>query len=314
MEDKRILIIGGTGSLGKTLIKKYQDNNTILVVSRDEQKQASLAKESWLASSVHFTIGDIKDIDSIKNCLLKFSPQVVINTAALKHIDICEKNPLESIKVNILGNVNLINAMRSMPRSYIDRTLIFVSTDKACKPINTYGMCKAISEKLYLDYAKEEHSPDVKIVRYGNVLNSNGSVIPYFQKLLKEGATELPITDERMTRFLISLEEACDLIDWAYHTNSHGKIAVPKLKSFKILDLAKVLLPSGGARITGIRPGEKLHEELISPEEWLCTEEYDNGFLIGDVPKRTEYKSYASDDDIASLDELHQTLVRGGVL
>ena len=157
-------------------------------------------------------------------------------------------------------------------------TLIFVSTDKACKPINVYGMCKAISERLYVNFAEKQKDIKVVLVRYGNVLESTGSVIPYFKSLLNKDLDYLPITDEKMTRFLLTLEQATELIDWAYfHTESHGKIAIPKIKSLKIVDIAKALGKFYGKenielREIGIRPGEKIHEEMISDEEWMRTE------------------------------------------
>ena len=222
MKDKKILLIGGTGALGQTLIKRYLDRNKILVLSRDEHKHVNLEKEYPNNKKLTFRIGDVKDIDSLRNAIEDYKPHIVINTAALKHVPICEHNPYESVNVNILGHQNLIQSVKRS--NHRIETLMFISTDKACAPMNVYGMCKAISERLYIDYAGQQTEIKVCLVRYGNVLESTGSVIPYFKKLLKEGTTYLPITDMRMTRFLLTLDRACDLIDFAYNddlTNIH---------------------------------------------------------------------------------------------
>jgi len=275
IRDKKIVIIGGTGALGKALIEKYYyKNKKIIVFSRDEHKHVDLLKKY---DKLESHLGDIRDKDSIRNCFEKHKPDIVINTAALKHVPICESNSMESVKTNILGHQNVIEVMREFKDI---ETLVFVSTDKACKPINIYGMCKAISEKLYSNYAETETTTKVVTVRYGNVLESTGSVIPYFKELLEENSSFLPITHTDMTRFLITLDDAVNLIDWAYnHPTSHGKIAVPKIKSMTMVDLAKCLIHSVDKtnqvelKVVGIRPGEKLHEEMISEEEWFRTED-----------------------------------------
>jgi len=311
MINKKILIIGGTGALGKTLIRLYQDTNQIRIFSRDEHKQVALAPN--VSSNVTFMIGDVKDKDSILNVIEEYQPHIVINTAALKHVPICEINPFESVKVNILGHQNLLDAIK-LSRHKIE-TIIFVSTDKACKPINVYGMCKSISERLYVEYAKQQTNIKVCLVRYGNVLESTGSVIPYFKQLLEKGITTLPVTDIRMTRFLLTLDQAAKLIEWSYnHPNSHGKIVVPKVQSFSIVDIAKVLLThyagsefSENLKFVGIRKGEKLHEEMISAEEWMRTED-DENYLITDNIIRDEAKSYNSFDSIMPSNKVYNFL------
>jgi len=205
MINKRIMIIGGTGALGRTLIERYNDDNSILVFSRDEHKQVKLKN---IFDGIEYQIGDVKDKDSLLQAINEYKPNVIINTAALKHVPICEENPYESVKTNIIGHRNLIDCIQ-LSNHRID-TLIFISTDKACKPINVYGMCKAISERLYIDYAKKQKDIKVVLCRYGNVLESTGSVIPYFKKLLESGVSSLPITDERMTRFTITLKESVE--------------------------------------------------------------------------------------------------------
>ena len=312
IKDKRILIIGGTGALGKTLVKRYHNDNDIIVLSRDEHKHYYLQKEY---PNVHSIIGDVKDKSSIKNCLLRFKPQIVVNAAALKHVPICEDDPFESVKTNIIGHQNIIESVNEFGDI---ETLIFVSTDKACNPINVYGMCKAISEKLYIEYAKQQTKIKVVLVRYGNVLESTGSVIPFFKSLLENDCDNLPITHKDMTRFLLTLEQATELIDWAYSFDeSHGKIAIPKIKALKVTDIANVLKQSYEVDVPfkyiGIRRGEKLHEEMISKEEWMRTEEHDN-FLIGNENMRDEQKSYNSKDSLMDSSEAYNFLQKSGVL
>ena len=328
MKNKKIIIIGGTGALGKTLIKKYHKDNTIMIFSRDEHKHVDLLKKY---PKIQSYLGDIRDKESITNSFSKFKPHVVINTAALKHVPICEDNAIESVKTNILGHQNLIEVANKFNNL---ETLIFVSTDKACKPINIYGMCKAISEKLYYNYAESSDSTKVVMVRYGNVLESTGSVIPYFKSLLENGQDYLPITHPDMTRFLLTLDDATDLIDWAYnYDKSHGKIAVPKIKAMKVTDIANCLIkqkeikhsmsfefvndgdpePKIKLKIVGIRPGEKLHEELISEEEWLRTTDHEN-YLIGTESTNDDLWSYNSKDSLMDSSETYKFLQDSGVI
>ena len=316
MKNKKIMIIGGTGALGKTLIKRYNEENNILVFSRDEHKQVKL-KNTF--GEIQYQIGDVKDKDSLLQAINEYEPNIVINTAALKHVPICEENPYESVKTNIIGHRNLIDCIQSSNHKI--ETLIFISTDKACKPINVYGMCKAISERLYIDYANKQKDVKVVLCRYGNVLESTGSVIPYFKKLLESGVSSLPITDERMTRFTITLKESVELIDWAYnHIESHGAIVVPKLKSMFITDLAKVLAKDYGhddidLNFVGIRPGEKLHEEMVSLEESMRAKEYDKYFMITDNIINEGAWSFSSDSTIIDdYDELTNFLIEKKVL
>ena len=315
IRNKKILIIGGTGSLGKALIRKYQSQNDLLIFSRDEHKHVALEKTDWVSKNVRFKVGDIKEKESIFSAISEFNPHIIINAAAMKHVPICEENVYESVKTNIIGHQNLIDSIRTYKKDI--ETLIFVSTDKACKPINVYGMCKAISEKLYIDFSQKQKDTEVYIVRYGNVLESTGSIIPHFKNLIKNGEKFLPITDMEMTRFLLSLEDACDLIDWAYNSNTNGKIAIPKVKSMKIVDLANYLIEIFGEgrhielKAVGIRFGEKIHEELISSEEWLRTEERENYIVCnekhGFEPRwKTNSKntSYSSKDFLMNKDEV----------
>ncbi len=312
IKNKKILIIGGTGALGTTLVKRYYNDNDIIVFSRDEHKHYHLQKDYPKIKSV---IGNVRDRDSIFNSLIRFKPNIVINASALKHVPICEENVFESVKTNVIGHQNVIEAVSTFDDI---ETLIFVSTDKACKPINVYGMCKAISEQLYVNYSKQQNDIKVVLVRYGNVLESTGSVIPFFKSLLEKGCDSLPITHKDMTRFLLTLEQATELIDWTYnHPTSHGKIAIPKVKALKIVDVAKVLSDFYGLNVDlkeiGIRPGEKIHEEMISSEEWMKTEEHEN-FLIGNEYIRDEQKSYNSFDSLMDSSEAYDFLNKSGIL
>tara|TARA_R110002073_G_scaffold226388_3_gene387250 strand:+ start:1770 stop:2723 length:954 start_codon:yes stop_codon:yes gene_type:complete len=314
MDNKKIMIIGGTGALGRTLIKRYHKENDILVFSRDEHKHVKLKHKF---PKVSYQIGDVKDKESVLQALNEYKPDLVINTAALKHVPICEDNPYESVKTNIIGHKNLIDCVY-LSKHQIE-TLMFISTDKACKPINVYGMCKAISERLYIDFANKQKNIKVVLCRYGNVLESTGSVIPFFKTLLHKGANSLPITDERMTRFSITLSESVDLIEWAYnHKESHGNIVVPKLKSLMVTDLAKELGKLYGytdinLNYVGIRPGEKLHEEMISLEESLRTIDYGKYFMISDNIINKETWSFTSDMDVLPSVEVKPFLKSKGV-
>ena len=318
MKNKIILILGGTGALGRTLMKRYYKDNTVIVFSRDEHKHYDLLKTYPDLISV---IGDIRDKNSIRNAFNRYCPNVVINAAALKHVPICEDNPFESVKTNIIGHQNVIEECEA---NGTVETLIFVSTDKACKPINVYGMCKAISEQLYVSYARQQGNTKVVIVRYGNVLESTGSVIPFFKSILEDRVLDhIPITHSDMTRFLLTLEQATDLIHWAYdYKGSHGKIAVPKVKSLKVVDIAETLInhykPTNGwfegIKEVGIRPGEKLHEEMVSNEEWMKTEELDEFFLIGHRNINNDIHSYNSLDYLMDSSEAHDFLKESKVI
>ena len=316
MKDKKILIIGGTGALGKTLIKHYYDSNKIIVMSRDEHKHVFLMKQY---NNIDFLIGDVKDKDSIMRTINECRPDIIINAAALKHVPVCESNAFESVKTNIIGHQNLIDCV-NISNHQIE-TLIFISTDKACKPINVYGMCKAIAERLYINFASKQTKIKVITARYGNVLESTGSVIPFFKKLLSQKDCDyLPITHADMTRFLMTLDNAVDLIEWAYkHEESHGRIVVPKMKSLKIVDIAQQLSKSiTGKEIQlkyiGIRPGEKIHEEMISREESIRCVEYDEYHMITDDVVNQNTWSYSSKNNVLETEKVEQFFKDKGVI
>ena len=271
------MIIGGTGALGKQLTERWKSGNDILIFSRNEHKQEEMKRKYPKAL---YRIGDVKDKESILRSMYEFKPNVIVNTAALKTVWVAQDNPYETILTNIVGHQYLIDCVREC-RHQIE-SLMFISTDKACSPVNVYGMSKGIAEQMYVNFAKEQTDIKVALCRYGNVLDSTGSLIPVFKDMIKKGAESLPITNFDMTRFLITLDEAIDLIEWSYQSpDSHGKIIVPKLESMKIIDFAKAIAKSLGKddikfHKIPIRDGEKLHEEMISSIEMQRTENTDS--------------------------------------
>jgi UDP-N-acetylglucosamine 4,6-dehydratase len=316
MKNKKILIIGGTGALGKTLIKHYHKSNELIIMSRDEHKHVTLMKKY---GNIKFQIGNVKDKESIMRCISEYRPHIVINTAALKHVPVCELNAFESVKTNIVGHQNLIDCI-NLSNHQIE-TLIFISTDKACKPINVYGMCKAIAERLYVNFAEKQTDIKVIISRYGNVLESTGSVIPFFKNLLSQSNCEyLPITHKEMTRFLMTLDDAVDLIQWSYdHPDSHGMIVVPKMNSLKIVDIADELAQSIlgreiELRSVGIRPGEKIHEEMISHEESLRSIDDGDYYMIRNNLVNQHTWNYSSQDNVLDRKDVGAFLKDKGVL
>lgn len=278
-----LLITGGTGSLGKALTKYILDNNfckKICIYSRDEHKQELMSREFNNDKRLRFFIGDVRDKERIKLALN--SIDVVIHAAALKIVPAAEYNPFEAIKTNVLGAQNVIDAC--IWNADIVRKVIAVSTDKAVHPINLYGATKLCSEKLFIA-ANNIHGPDngpkFSVVRYGNVANSNGSVIPKFQMQLRQNQP-LTITDDRMTRFWITLEEAVQLVVKSLHMMSGGEVFVPDMPAFRVINLAAAITGHAHAgKITGIRPGEKLHEEIITTEELQnTTYDKDNSMFV----------------------------------
>ncbi|NPA15059.1 MAG: UDP-N-acetylglucosamine 4,6-dehydratase (inverting) [Deferribacteres bacterium] len=271
LDDKVILITGGTGSFGKAFIKrafeKYNPRK-IIVFSRDEYKQYKLSLQFPQGEyPIRYFIGDIRDKDRLKRAFTDVD--YVIHTAALKHVPIAEYNPFEAVKTNILGAENIVDAALDTGV----KKVVALSTDKAVNPINLYGATKLAMEKIFIAanaYAGAKET-GFSVVRYGNVMGSRGSVIQRFLKLKREGVKEFPITDERMTRFWITLEEAVDLVIFALKEAVGGEVFVPRIPSMKITDLARAIEPECTFRFIGIRPGEKLHETLISEEEGRST-------------------------------------------
>ncbi len=276
--DKTILITGGTGSFGKqfvrTILERYKPKK-IIIYSRDELKQFEMAQK-YNDSCMRYFIGDVRDLPRLQKAMN--GVDYVVHAAALKHVPIAEYNPMECIKTNIMGAQNVIDA--SIAEGV--KKVIALSTDKAANPINLYGASKLASDKLFVaaNNLRGDNDISFSVVRYGNVLGSRGSVVPFFKKLLSEGAKELPITDERMTRFWITLQEGVDFVLKNFERMQGGEIFIPKIPSMKVVDMAKALAPDLPIKIVGIRPGEKLHELMCPKDDSHLTLEFDDHFVI----------------------------------
>ncbi len=276
--DKTILITGGTGSFGKqfvrTILKRYKPKK-IIIYSRDELKQFEMAQK-YNDSCMRYFIGDVRDLPRLQKAMN--GVDYVVHAAALKHVPIAEYNPMECIKTNIMGAQNVIDA--SIAEGV--KKVIALSTDKAANPINLYGASKLASDKLFVaaNNLRGENDIAFSVVRYGNVLGSRGSVVPFFKKLIAEGAKELPVTDERMTRFWITLQEGVDFVLKNFERMQGGEIFIPKIPSMKVIDMAKALAPDLPIKIVGIRPGEKLHELMCPKDDSHLTLEFDDHFVI----------------------------------
>jgi UDP-N-acetylglucosamine 4,6-dehydratase (inverting) len=277
LNSKKILITGGTGSFGHAflpiILKKFNPKK-IIVFSRDEMKQWEMAKLYGDDERVRFFIGDVRDKSRLARALQ--GVDYVVHAAATKIVPTAEYNPFECVKTNINGAMNLIDAC-------IDagvKRVVALSTDKASSPANLYGASKLASDKLFVASNSYSSADNTKfsVVRYGNVMGSRGSVIPFFMSIDK--SNKLPVTDDRMTRFMITLEEAVDLVIKAFEDMVGGEIYVKKIPSMKVVDIAKAVSPDAGYQIVGIRPGEKLHEQMIGPEDALHTYEYPSYYKI----------------------------------
>lgn len=278
-DGKSILITGGTGSLGKHLTRflfERYNPRRVVIFSRDEYKQFLMRQEFYqYDEKMRYFIGDVRDKERLKRAF--HSVDVVIHAAAMKQVTTCEYNPIEAIKTNINGAMNVIDAAIDCGVSKV----VALSTDKAVSPVNLYGGTKFVSDKLFITAnAYTGGNPKFSVVRYGNVAGSRGSVIPFFQNLIQNGDGFLPITDEQMTRFWIDLTVGCELIQTALENMNGGEIYVSKISSFKIVDLAKAMLPHGKLNVVGIREGEKLHECMITTEDALHTLDMGNYYLI----------------------------------
>ncbi|MGH1440861.1 MAG: UDP-N-acetylglucosamine 4,6-dehydratase (inverting) [Cellvibrionaceae bacterium] len=277
-DNKSILITGGTGSFGKkytkTLLERYKPNR-IIIFSRDELKQFEMNQE-FNDPCMRYFIGDVRDADRLKQAMEDVD--YVIHAAALKQVPAAEYNPMECIKTNIYGAENVIKAAIS---NEVEK-VIALSTDKAANPINLYGATKLASDKLFVAANNTVGSKHTRfsVVRYGNVVGSRGSVVPFFKKILAEGATEIPITHENMTRFWITLQDGVDFVLTNFARMKGGEIFIPKIPSVKITDLAKAYAPELKTAIIGIRPGEKLHEIMCPADDSHLTIEFDNHYVI----------------------------------
>jgi UDP-N-acetylglucosamine 4,6-dehydratase len=278
VDGSSVLITGGTGSLGKALVK-YLLNETqvrrIAIFSRDELKQLHMRNEFSDDQRLRWFLGDIRDIERLKRAL--HNVDYVIHAAALKQVDTGEYNPMEFIKTNVLGSQNVIDA--SIEAGV--KRVVALSTDKASSPINLYGATKLTADKLFVAANNYSHSygTTFSVVRYGNVMGSRGSVIPFFKELADQGKP-LPITDLRMTRFLISIEQAVKFVIDSLNLMSGGELYVPRIPSMRITDLAQAVSPGAKMQEIGMRPGEKLHEEMISEDDSRRTIETDGRYVV----------------------------------
>jgi UDP-N-acetylglucosamine 4,6-dehydratase/5-epimerase len=287
LNNKSILITGGTGSLGKELTKtifaKWPNVKKLVIYSRDEQKQFQMAQEfpENKYPAIRYFIGDVRDLERLKRAFNGID--YVIHAAAMKHVHIAEYNPDECVKTNIGGAENVIKASLTSNVSKV----VALSTDKACAPINLYGATKLTSDKLFIAANNIKGTQDIKfsVVRYGNVMGSNGSVIPFFMGKKKDGI--LPITDTSMTRFNISLQDGVKMVLHALEYAWGGELFVPKIPSYKILDVAEAIGPECEHKVVGIRPGEKVHEQMITPSDSFTT--YDLGEYYAILPQTTTW-------------------------
>jgi UDP-N-acetylglucosamine 4,6-dehydratase len=301
-DNASILITGGTGSFGKqytkTLLNRFKPRR-VVIYSRDELKQYEMAQQ-FSSPEMRYFIGDVRDKARLTQAMQ--GVDIVIHAAALKHVPAAEYNPMECIKTNIHGAENVISAALD---NKVDK-VIALSTDKAASPINLYGATKLASDKLFVAANNITGGKRTRfaVVRYGNVVGSRGSVVPFFSKLISEGATELPITDERMTRFWITLQEGVDFVLKNFERMWGGEIFVPKIPSIRITDLAEAMSPGIKKKIIGIRPGEKLHEVMCPADDSHLTIEFDDHYVI-----KPSIRFFGMEQDYAS-NRLNETAVQ----
>lgn len=303
--DKSILITGGTGSFGKkyvqTLLKRYQPKK-LIIYSRDELKQYEM-EQDFHQGCMRYFIGDVRDRDRLIQAMN--GVDFVIHAAALKQVPAAEYNPMECIKTNIHGAENVIQAALANDVEKV----IALSTDKAANPINLYGATKLVSDKLFVaaNNIAGGHKTRFAAVRYGNVVGSRGSVVPFFKKRIDAGCDHLPITDTRMTRFWITLQQGVDFVLKNFERMHGGEIFVPKIPSMKVVDLAKAMAPNLPHKIIGIRPGEKLHEIMCPADDSHLTLEFSDHFVIKPTIQFTGYADFA----VSKLGETGRPVAQG---
>lgn len=319
IKNERILIFGGTGSLGQSLIRRFSSNNELILFSRDEAKHWTLKNTLPKNSNVTFMVGDVRDKIRVQEALIHSSPSIVIMASALKQVDTCELSPYESIQTNLLGIKHIVDCVSLLGYKIPSlKTVLMISTDKACAPTNVYGMCKAIAERIVTSESKYSNSIKFLGVRYGNVLESRGSIIPLFKHQIQNSQC-LTITHKEMTRFIMTLDQSIDLIQKTILDGKSGEIWIPNIKSMRILDLAEIFSEKFNKpiKVTGIRPGEKLHEDLISPPESIRTRKLAEHYVI-DTPfsepdRLNDFFSYSSNSDILSKSDLGSYLETLGI-
>ncbi len=306
LEDQNVLITGGTGSFGRRFIKTVLERFRpvrLIVFSRDELKQFEM-QQQLNDDRLRWFIGDVRDLQRLRRAME--GVDVVVHAAALKQVPTAEYNPMECIKTNIHGAENIIQATLDCRV----RQVIALSTDKAANPVNLYGATKLVSDKLFVaaNNVVGLHPTRFSVVRYGNVAGSRGSVVPVFRRLIEEGADHLPVTDERMTRFWITLGEGVDFVLKCFDRMQGGEIFVPKIPSIRIADLAKAMAPDIPARVVGIRPGEKLHEVMCPADDSHLTIEFDDHYVI--CPAITFF-SRSNDFGVNALEEKGNPVEQG---
>jgi len=296
LKGKTILITGGTGSFGKMftklILERHPQIKKLIIFSRDEQKHFQMAQgfPEQKYPAIRYFIGDVRDKARLTRAFE--GVDIVIHAAAMKHVHLAEYNPMECVKTNINGAENVIHAALETGVSKV----VALSTDKAAAPINLYGATKLASDKLFIAANNIKGKRDIRfsVVRYGNVMGSNGSVMPFFLTKKKNGEKFLPITDDQMTRFNISLEDGCEMVFYAIEQAWGGEIFVPKIPSYKITDVATAIAPELEQKIVGIRPGEKLHEEMITSSDSYNTVDIGKYYAI--LPQKSPYSKYSKVD------------------
>lgn len=322
IENKNILIIGGTGSLGHALTHHFLATNKIYIMSRDENKQWQMRRDFAQHPNLSFIIGNVADVDAVAHAFGRAQPHIIIAAAALKHIDICEYNIAESINTNITGTRNIVDLVQLSPMNV--ETVLFVSTDKACSPVNNYGMCKAISETIIVEAAHYDKRVKYVVTRYGNVLNTRGSIIPLLHQMGKDKAIPaFTLTDERMTRFVMTLEESVALIEYTIVHGASGEIIVPRLDAMSIKDLVEIFseIYNKPVVVTRIRAGEKIHETLINGTQAMRTvmspmNEYKHiQSPLSDVNiENVGIREYTSNENVLKKEKLREYLHELGFL
>lgn len=305
LQDKVVLVTGGTGSFGKAFIKKaltQHNPRKVIVFSRDELKQWEMRQSDPVFDhdKIRYFLGDVRDKERLMRAFRDVD--VVVHAAALKQVPAAEYNPTEFVKTNIHGAMNIVDA--AIERG-VER-VIALSTDKAANPINLYGATKLVSDKLFVAgnaYVGAKGMPKLSVVRYGNVLGSRGSIVPKWKRMVLEGATELGVTDERMTRFWITIEHATQFVIDNFGRMLGGEIFVPKIPSMKVVDLVQAIAPGIKMKITGIRPGEKLHELMIGEDDARHTIEFADCYAI--APQAVMSSSMASVERLLGIGGKH---------
>ncbi|CAM1354973.1 UDP-N-acetylglucosamine 4,6-dehydratase (inverting) [Tenacibaculum halocynthiae] len=296
LNNQSVLITGGTGSFGKMFTKliltRFPNVKRLVIFSRDEQKHFQMAQEFSETEfpQIRYFIGDVRDVKRLESAFEDID--IVIHAAAMKHVHLAEYNPMECVKTNINGAENVIDAALKCGV----KNVVALSTDKAAAPINLYGATKLASDKLFIaaNNIKGKRNIKFSVVRYGNVMGSNGSVMPFFLNKKKSGAAFLPITDANMTRFNISLEDGCEMVFYAIEKAWGGEVFVPKIPSYNIVDVATAIAPELEQKIVGIRPGEKLHEEMITASDSFTT--LDLGKYYAILPQNSPYSTYTKEE------------------